>query len=335
MTLTLVNRILHFSFTTFKLNQRPLKAIGFYLTKSFVYALSILPFRAIYIISSLAYPILWYVVKYRKAVTMANLHHAFPDKTDEEINAIAKRFYRYFCDNTLETLKLYTMTQKQILKRVSVEKQDVFEKYHKDHQSVVLMMAHYGNWEWEGQRLCMGFDHSFCGIYKPLSNKRFDQLIYKMRGKFGAILYESKRVFRNMLTDHKLLTMSGFIGDQKPISPNPHWVTFLNQDTPVFRGAFTIAKKLNYPIIYAQMQPVRRGYYHLSFKLLADDPNAHTELELAELYFKELESNINAHPEYWLWTHRRWRSRTENEKDIYISDQGIKRPDKAGDGIAI
>ncbi len=295
-----------------------------------VYALSILPFRAIYFISAMAYPLLWYVIKYRKSVVFANLRHAFPDKSDDEIYSIAQRFYRYFCDNTLETLKLYTMSRKQILKRVTVENVDVFKKQTDAHQSVVLMMAHYGNWEWEGQRLCMDFAHSFCGIYKPLSNKRFDQLIYKMRGKFGAILYESSRVFRHMLSDRNLLTMSGFIGDQKPVAPNPHWLTFLNQDTPVFRGAFTIAQKLNYPVVYAQMQPIRRGYYKLIFKLLTDDPNAFTELELAKMYFNELESNINAHPEYWLWTHRRWKKRTDDGKDIYTSNEQIQRPSQVG-----
>jgi len=318
--------LLQLHFNPFESENDDLKAIGFYLTKIFVYALSILPFRAIYVISSIAYPVLWRVIKYRKAVVFANLHHAFPDKSEEEIYGIAKRFYRYFCDNTLETLKLYTMSRKEILKRVSVENTGVFDKYTASHQSIVLMMSHYGNWEWEGQRLCMDFAHRFCGIYKPLSNKRFDALIYKMRGRFGARLYKSNRVFRNMVEDRKMLTMSGFIADQKPIMQNAPWVTFLNQDTPVFRGAYSIAQRLNYPVVYAQMQPVRRGYYSLSFKLLTDDPNSHTELELAEMYFRELESNINTHPEYWLWTHRRWRHRSPGEKDIYISNEQIRRP---------
>jgi len=259
-------------------------------------------------------------------VVLANIHHAFPDKSVSEVRVIAKRFFRYFCDNTFETLKLYTMSRKEILKRVSVENSVVFDKYVASHQSIVLMMSHYGNWEWQGQRLCMDFVHRFCGIYKPLSNKRFDAFIFKMRGKFGAILYQSKRVFRNMVADRKMLTMSGFIADQKPIMQNAPWITFLNQDTPVFRGAFSIAQRLNYPIVYARMQPVRRGHYSLIFKLLTDDPMAHTELELAELYFKELESNINAHPEYWLWSHRRWRQRIHGQKDIYNSNEQIRRP---------
>jgi Kdo2-lipid IVA lauroyltransferase/acyltransferase len=303
-----------------------LKAIGFYLIKGFVYALSILPFGAIYLISSMLYPVLWYVIQYRKSVVFANLHHSFPDKSDREVRDIAKRFYRYFCDNTLETLKLYTMSAEEVLKRVSVENIEDFDKYVASHQSVVLMMSHYGNWEWQGQRLCMNFGHRFCGIYKPLSNKRFDALIYKMRGKFGAILYESKKVFRSMLADRKMLTMSGFIGDQKPFVQNAQWIRFLNQDTPFFRGAFSIAQRMNYPVIYAQMQPVRRGYYNLSFKILTDEPNAHTEIELAKMYFKELESNINAHPEYWLWSHRRWKKWTEDGTDIYNSNEQIHQP---------
>ena len=303
-----------------------MKALGFYLTKIFVYALSVLPFRAIYVISSIAYPILWHVIKYRKDVVFANLRHSFPDRSEVELINIAKRFYRYFCDNTLETLKLYTMSRKEVLKRVAVENQEVLDKFINPHESVILMMSHYGNWEWQGQRLCMDFNHRFCGIYKPLSNKRFDALIYKMRGKFGAILYRSSRVFRNMVQDRKMLTMSGFIADQKPIMLNAPWVTFLNHDTPVFRGAYSIAQRLNYPIVYAKMQPVRRGYYNLSFKLLTNDPNAHTELELAEMYFKELESNINAHPEFWLWTHRRWMQRSPGENDIYSSNEQITRP---------
>ncbi len=303
-----------------------MKAIGFYLTKTFVYALSILPFRVIYVISAMAYYLLWYVIKYRKSVVFANLHNAFPDKSDSEVREIAKKFYHYFCDNTLETLKLYTMSRRQILKRVSVENAEIFKPYTANHQSIILMMAHYGNWEWEGQRLSIEFAHSFCGIYKPLANKRFDALIYKMRGKFGAVLYESKKAFRNMVTDKKLLTMTGFIGDQKPIIQNAQWLTFLNQDTPVIRGAFTIARKLEYPVIYAQMQRVRRGYYNLSFTLIAENPNALTELELAELYFKELQSNINAHPEYWLWTHRRWKRTTREGKDIYNSNEQVRRP---------
>lgn len=284
-----------------------MSAIYYYLSLPILYGLSLLPFPVLYVLSDIMYFLLYKLIGYRTGVVERNLRNAFSEKNDQEIRQIQDRFYRYFCDLVLETLKTLTINEKTLQKRLTFEDLSVFEKYYEQRRSVIIVMGHWGNWELAGARFSLEPIHQLFVIYHPLANPHFNQLVYHMRTRLGNKLYAMKETFRGMVSNRKDITATAFIADQTPPPKGAYWTTFLNQDTPVFTGTAKIAKKLNYPIIYVGVERIRRGYYHIKTELLADQPADYAEDELSEMHTRRLEQDIIKQPEYWLWTHRRWK----------------------------
>lgn len=168
-------------------------------------------------------------------------------------------------------------------------------------------MGHLGNWEWGGNTFSLLCKHQLYVIYHPIANKNFDNLMYGMRSRFGTKLIPMKDTFRSMLANRNELNATAFIADQTPQPDNAYWTTFLNQETPVFRGTELIAKKLNYPIIYLKVKKIKRGFYELCAEMLCENPSITKEGEITEMHTKRLEQDIIAQPETWLWSHRRWK----------------------------
>jgi KDO2-lipid IV(A) lauroyltransferase len=291
-----------------------ISATGYYLAYPFLFLLSILPFWLLYFFSDLLYVLFYYLIGYRKEVVSQNLQNAFPGKNGEEITKLTKKFYKYLCDLFLETFKTLSISEKEMLKRCKMTEQGdlVFGKYAREKINVIIVMGHFGNWEWSGNSFSLVCKQQLFVIYHQLSNKYFDGLTYHMRTRFGTRLIEMNDTFRGMIKNKKVLSATAFIADQTPSPENAYWTNFLNQDTPVFWGTEKIARKFNYPVIYVSVKKIKRGYYNIFAETLVEYPDKTNDGEISEIHTRRLEQDILEQPETWLWSHRRWKyKRTE------------------------
>jgi len=286
-----------------------LPAFFYGLTLPFIYLLAILPFPLLYFLSYLVYILLYHVLGYRRKVVSQNLINSFPEKTEKEIREIEKRFYRYFCDLFLETFKTLTISRKNMVKHCRFEPETlaIFEQLARENQSFMVVMGHFGNWEWGGNTFSICCRHQLYVIYHPLSNKYFNSLIYRMRTRFGTRLIPMKDTLREMLKNRDSLTATAFIADQSPLPPNAYWMEFLNQDTPVFLGIEKIAVKIKYPIVYISIRRIKRGYYRVFAERIELPSIIQKSGAITEIHTRRLEADIRSQPENWLWTHRRWK----------------------------
>jgi KDO2-lipid IV(A) lauroyltransferase len=283
--------------------------LTYYIVLPFIYLISLLPFPLFYGVCDVIFLLLYYVIGYRKKVVLQNLQNAFPDKSAKELEQIRRRFYRYFCDLLPETFKTLTISRAAAIRRcrLTAEAQSLFDGYAAENKSIMIVMGHYGNWEWAGNTFSLQGKHHLYVVYHPLSNKYFNGLMYRMRTRFGTGLISMKDTFRDMVAHKSELDATAFIADQTPAPNSAYWTTFLNQDTPVFQGTEKIARKMNYPVVYVQVQRVRRGYYEISARTLFDEPAFTKDGEITTAHTQALEHDICAHPEFWLWSHRRWK----------------------------
>ncbi|WP_343306921.1 lysophospholipid acyltransferase family protein [Chitinophaga niabensis] len=281
----------------------------YYILLPFIYLLSWIPFPLFYGVSDLMFVMIYYVFGYRKKVVGQNLRNAFPEKSEKEIRAIMRRFYRSFCDVLLETFKTLTISERSAIKRCQLtpEALQLFNRYADENKSIIIVMGHFGNWEWAGNTFSLQCRHHLYVVYHPLSNKHFNGLIYRMRTRFGTGLIAMKDTFREMVQHKAELDATAFIADQTPAPDSAFWLTFLNQDTPVFQGTEKIARKMNYPVVYARVERLKRGYYEISAETLFDEPGKTAEGEITAAHTRALEKDIQHQPESWLWSHRRWK----------------------------
>ncbi len=286
-----------------------LSAFFYYTCLPFIYLLAILPFPLLYFFSDCVYLLLYHVFRYRLGVVRLNLQMSFPEKTGIEIRQIEKKFYRYFCDLFLETFKTLTISKETMVKHCEFvpETLAIFNKLAEEKQSFMVVMGHFGNWEWGGNTFSICCRHQLYVIYHPLSNKYFNGLVYRMRTRFGTRLIPMKDTLREMLNNRNHLTATAFIADQAPLPDKAYWMSFMNQDTPVFLGIEKIALKIRYPIVYISIRRVKRGYY----KVFAEKIELPLQLQktgtITEIHTRRLEADIRSQPENWLWTHRRWK----------------------------
>jgi KDO2-lipid IV(A) lauroyltransferase len=270
--------------------------------------LSLLPFRVLYLFSDIAFYLLYYVFPYRKKVVLTNIRNSFPEKSEAEVEAIAKKFYAHFCDLAVESIKVFTISKASLMSRLNVVGPDLMKKYYDEKRSLILVTGHYANWEWAAVSIGLYGPHKPLGIYQRISNKFFDEKMQKTRNRFGTILMSTKEVSEFFERYKNELTMTGFIADQSPGKvQNAHWMQFLNQDTPVSYGSEKYAKQYNMVVLYGKITKVKRGHYQVEYELVTDAPNSLAPNEITERHTRINEKLIKAAPEYWLWTHRRWK----------------------------
>lgn len=284
-----------------------MKFLIYLISLPFIYLVSIAPFWLLYRISDGLFFILYYGIGYRKSVVYNNLKNSFPEKSDKEIRKIRLDFYKYFCDLILETFKTLTIGPKAIKKMVVFKDAALIDEFKQKNQSILIAMGHWGNWEIGGARFAVDPLHKLMVVYHPLKNKYFNKLIFKMRTRLGNGLYAMRDTYKNMVRDKDLLTATAFIADQTPSPKRAYWLTFLNQETPMFQGMGKISKKLDYPIVYCGVKRLKRGRYELLQEVLIPEPKNVTSDEIIEKFAKRLELDIKNQPEIWLWTHKRWK----------------------------
>lgn len=283
-----------------------MQAILFYITYPFIYLVAILPFGVLYRLSDVLYYLLR-ISTYRKEVVHRNLRYSFPDKSEKELELISKMYYRYLCDLVLETLKTLRMSETESKERCVFHKQEWLDKLQAERKSFIIVMGHYGNWEWAGPSFTLSTGFQLVVIYRPLSHVYFEKMMCKMRTRFGTKITPVNLTLRDMVANRGTLTATAFIADQTATKKNAYWMNFLNQDTAVFTGPEKLAVKFNYPVVYMNVQRPRRGYYEVFPELMVADPSTMTENEISELFMRRLEKEILIDPVPWLWSHRRWK----------------------------
>jgi len=288
-----------------------LSAILFYLV---IIPISWLPFPILYGISDFTFIVLYYIFPYRKKIVLQNLRNSFPEKSEAELKSISRKFYHHFCDLIFESLKIFTASERSILKRVELVNAELLEDYYRQGKSLILATGHYANWEWPAVTLPFHSSHTGTGIYQKLSNKFFDLKLRETRARFGMKLMSTKEV-AVFFEEHKNdLCTYGFINDQSPSDPKKgHWIKFLNQDTCIFLGVEKYAVKYDYPVLYGMITKVKRGYYKMEYKLVSDHPSVSQPFEITETCARINEQLIRTEPQYWLWTHRRWKHSKANQ----------------------
>ncbi|MES2395371.1 MAG: lysophospholipid acyltransferase family protein [Bacteroidota bacterium] len=276
---------------------------------------SLLPFPLLYALSDGLYILFYYMLGYRKKVVLQNIRNSFPDKTEKEHIEICKKFYRHFCDLVVESLKTFTISEKEVLKRVICTNPEVIDKYFDQKRSVIIAGGHYNNWELFAVAVDALIKHKTVGIYKPLSNKYFDGKMRGTRSKYGLEMISTKEVKPFFDKHINVLTATIFGTDQSPSNPNnAYWMKFLNQDTGVLFGAEKFAKEYNYPVVYGRLNKLKRGHYSLDFTDVTETPTETAYGEITEKITLLLEKDIEAIPQYWLWTHRRWKHKRPEGK---------------------
>lgn len=274
----------------------------------FLYVLSLLPLSILHILARLFYYPLYYIIGYRKKVVRENLEKSFPEKNRKEIILIEKTFYKYFADLVFEIIKLSTISKAELLKRVKFKNLEQIESYFSKGESVLACTGHYGNWELCMLALGVNLSAPEYVIYKPLSNKVFENWFLNFRTRFGNIFVVMRQTLRMVIATKDTPSMFCFASDQTPTRDEVQYTLhFLNQPTAVLLGLEKIALQTNRPIFYFDVMSVKRGYYEVDCLPLCLEPKTTAEHEITHLLFKFLENRITISPAFWLWSHRRWK----------------------------
>ncbi len=279
----------------------------------FLYLLSLMPMWLLYLIADLLYILLFYLINYRKNVIRINLINSFPEKSLVEINALHKKYVAYLADLVIETIKMLSISEKEIKKRFKLNNPEILDQIMDKGQSICGVVGHYGNWEWAALITSFTTKKPKIIIYKPLNNNYFNDLFIKTRSRFGVMLVPMKGILRKLTQYRNIPALTVFASDQTPVKGETQFfTTFLNQQTAVFLGIEKIANLTNAAVVFCDIRILKRGYYECTFVPIVDNPKTYKEHEITELHVKYLDKVIQDKPQYWLWSHRRWKFKPED-----------------------
>lgn len=282
--------------------------VTYFLFRAFSILFSVIPFRLLYGFSDFLYFVIYYIVRYRKSVVIKNIRNSFPEWSDAQVLKTTKQFYHHFTDIFIESLKSFTMSEDELIRRYKYYGTEFLEEFYRQGKSVICVAGHYGNWEWGGVASSPQLIHKPVGFYKPLSNKYIDDYIQRTRVKGRSRLSSILNTAETFNTDWGEPAIYYMVADQSPSSSRlAYWIDFLNQDTPVLHGPEKYARVHNLPVVFAWVKKIRRGYYTVEFRLLESDPSKTKTGEITTRYMKMLETVIREQPQYYLWSHRRWK----------------------------
>ncbi|WP_187263784.1 lysophospholipid acyltransferase family protein [Pontibacter beigongshangensis] len=294
------------------MNTKPNIPLHFYPLWLLLKCLSLLPLPVLYLLSDFLYLLVFYVIGYRKKVVLQNLRNAFPEKDEKEIARVAKEFYRQFADIVVEILKLRSMSAAEMRSRIVFSNQQVLDDFVRQGKAVITMGSHSGNWEWVLSAGAVQFGFPAEGIYKPLHNAFFEEYMLSTRSRLGARLIKMKDTMRDFVRNRKVPRVIAMLSDQTPpYGEIQYWTTFLHQDTAFFVGAEKLANAFGCPVLFLDVERIKRGHYHLRFEVLSDGTappaKAEGEYPITEAFARTLEKSIRRSPANYLWTHRRWK----------------------------
>lgn len=288
-----------------------MQRLVYYIIYPLLWLLSLLPLPILYLKSNVLYFITYYLIGYRKKVVKGNLRLVFPDKSDAEINTIAKKFYQHLCDMIFESIKSISISEKELAKRFQYENLDYLHEMYANGKSILLMCGHYASWEWSG---LMGINNRFkaYAVYKKLDNPYFDALVKRIRGRFGGNIIPNKHIAKVLYREFKKgeQTITLILSDQTPkLGSFKTRQSFMGIDVPVFTGTEELAKLLGFASVYLHIEKLKRGYYKAKFIPLAEDSKAYPDFEITKMFLREIEKQIEEAPFYYLWSHKRWKHR--------------------------
>lgn len=279
----------------------------YYIVYGFFYLLSLLPWRVLYIISDVFYLLIYYVTGYRKTVVMSNLKIAFPEKTDEERKQISKKFYKGFIDNFIETIKLFSISEKEMKKRFTGNFEVVNDLYATG-KKLQLHSGHFFNWEFANLGYSLNFNYPLLAVYMPIKNKIFERIFVKLRKRFGSILIPATEFNTRFKTYSKTQYCLALVGDQNPGNPeNAYWTKFFGRMTPIVKGPERGAKISDTAIVMCNFLKVKRGFYKTHLELLTTDARSLQQGEITKAMIAFIEKTIREQPANYLWSHRRWK----------------------------
>jgi len=315
-----------------------MKKLSYYLLYGVVKVLSLLPFWVLYGMADCFFLLIYHIVRYRRKVVRKNLTTSFPEMSEQDIKRTERRFYRWLCDYGVETIKLLSISDKNLLKRAEFRGVEEVEKFFDEGRNCSAISGHYCNWEWYCGLLLAMKRHrqAVLGlIYHPLYNEAFDRLFIDIRSAHGGTCVPKQDILRHLVTlkreqRHYLFS---YVSDQAPRWHNIHlWLPFLNHDTPVFTGGERIMKKMNDVVFFVDIERPRRGYYIFTFRLITAEAAKEEEFSITRRSFEMLEENIRRNPAFYLWTHNRWK-RTHEEFDrqyVMVNGKAIPRENIKG-----
>jgi Kdo2-lipid IVA lauroyltransferase/acyltransferase len=257
--------------------------------------------------SHVLFPLMFYVLKYRRSVVFSNLKAAFPNLDTLTLRKKEKAFYTYLADLFVETIMSFEISEKELLKHVEYQNVEILEKLYAEGKSVILTLGHIGNYEWMAQAFHLKLPHQCAVAYRKLKNKTFEKLFLDARGKYGTDMFPTEDTGLFLRKDHPRPFLLTLANDQSAQPDNCFWVKFLNQDTSFFVGTEKIAKKMNLPVVFAHVSVPERGKYVMRFELLTENPSQEPEGRIMKTHAAWLEQDILKQPENWLWSHKRWK----------------------------
>ncbi len=291
----------------------------YYVVFGILYLISLLPFFLLYRIADFFFIIIYFIIGYRKQVVLKNLRNAFPRKTDAELKLIARKFYLNFVDNWVETIKLLSISEKKLNKRVSGNF-EIFHQLHETGKAVQVNLGHFFNWEIMTLHTGINQPYTFLTVYFPQSNQIMNRLLLHLRSRWGNPQLESTNMAKAIIPWRKKQYLLALGADQSPAQPESgHWLYFLNQPTVFLRGPEKFARGQNIPVVMMTTTRNKRGHYNFDYFLLAEDPKSLSDGELIRRYVLHLEENIRLQPEIYLWSHKRWKHAWKPEyKNLWV-----------------
>lgn len=281
--------------------------IMYYVVYGFLWLVSLLPLRVLYILSDGIYALVYYVFKYRRDIVMNNLLIAFPEKTDAERKKIAKEFYHNLIDTFIETIKMISASPKWIARRCSGN-WEVFQRLHATGRSAQLHLGHNFNWEWANVAVAREARYQLLAVYMPIASKPIDRLFIKLRSKAGSRLLRATKMSEDFIPYRKQQYLLGLVADQNPGSPaNAYWFNFFGRPAPFVKGPARNAINNKTAVVFAFIHKTRRGRYEIVFQEVLEDASGANPEELTKAFVGYLEGVIRANPSMWLWSHRRWK----------------------------
>ena len=296
--------------------------LGYYII---VLPLSYLPLQVLYVFTDIFYLLLITCIPYRKSVIQGNIDRSFPMKSEKEKTKIRRQFYRHFTDLLAEGVKNLSISKKELLKRFEVENPEIMKDLHSKGKDVILVSGHYNNWEWLITAQALLFKHKAFGIGMPLTSRFWNSKINERRERFGLKVVNAAN-YRNALKSNTtspkvILTLA----DQSPGDANKsYWLNFLNQKTPVLFGTEMMAHEFNCAVVFFATEKIKRGHYRMKLSLISDEPKEMAWGQITEAHTSRLEQEIVRHPQYWLWSHKRWKRDVPNNLEQLKLEQNEK-----------
>jgi KDO2-lipid IV(A) lauroyltransferase len=276
-----------------------------------VVVISLLPFGLLMLLSKLLYFLVWHVTGYRKKVVLQNLKIAFPEKEEKERKRLARAFYRHFSELIMETVGLLTVSAKSMRGRIMLdpESHKIMARYYNEGKMAVMLTAHYGNWEWMGPGFNLAHSGQIIAAYRPQSAKIFDYLIFKTRMRFYELLIPFNQVARKIVSISRSGQPAVFalLADQRPKPDTAYWMPFFGVETSFYSGPEKLARKLGLPVLFCAIRKQKPGRYLINVRIITEDPKSLPEKQITAQYAALLEQEIRRAPQYWLWSHRRWK----------------------------